>query len=275
MSATIGGNTHWQRVRWYLRDGAALGREIHSSSEAPSTQLAAKEAAHAGAPHGAVFVTDYQSAGRGRRDRGWVSRPGVDLTFSVVLRPSVETRYAHMLSLAAALSVGASLGKILPPDRIGIKWPNDVLANGKKLCGIICESAHLKEGLAYAVLGIGVNVNGARGGLPSSGSPDKPEATSVFLELDRKTNLPELLADILTELEHYAPMIDSPEGRGALIGLYRKNCVTIGRDVRVISEDGEFIGVASGVDDDGALLLGPGESARAFRAADVVHARLV
>jgi BirA family biotin operon repressor/biotin-[acetyl-CoA-carboxylase] ligase len=242
----------------------------------PSTQSAAKEAARNGAEHGEVFVTDYQNAGRGRRDRGWSSSPGIDLTFSVVLRPSVEMRYAHMLNLAAALSVKEALGKIFPgaPGAIGIKWPNDVLADGKKICGIICESSGAGERVLYAVLGIGVNVNGGREQTPPTDSPDRPNATSVFMETGRHASLPMLLADVLSELEKFHVMVESEERRNALVEIYKRNCSTIGRTVRIISDEGEYTGVAADITSDGALTLQNENGAMTFRAADVVHARI-
>jgi BirA family biotin operon repressor/biotin-[acetyl-CoA-carboxylase] ligase len=85
---------------------------INSSPRAPSTQILAKDAARSGAPHGTLYVTDFQSEGRGRRDRGWQSLPGRDLTFSVVLRPGLPAKDAPLLSLAAAISVRVSWVKI-------------------------------------------------------------------------------------------------------------------------------------------------------------------
>ncbi|MCL2684494.1 MAG: biotin--[acetyl-CoA-carboxylase] ligase, partial [Synergistaceae bacterium] len=166
-----------QRINWletknFLRDGVRLGGTVHSAGVMASTQTPAKDAARAGAAHGTVFVTDFQSSGRGRRDREWTTAPGIDLTFSVILRPGIDAGHAHLLNMAASLAVSQALEKIfggVPGSRrnpIGIKWPNDVMAGGKKICGILCETACEGERIDYAVLGVGVNVNGSSCDMP-------------------------------------------------------------------------------------------------------------
>jgi BirA family biotin operon repressor/biotin-[acetyl-CoA-carboxylase] ligase len=184
-------------------------------------------------------------------------------------------RYAHMLNLAAALSVGEALriNFAQSPGAVGIKWPNDVLVNGKKISGIICESAGAGERTLYAVLGIGVNVNGDEQQMPPLDSPDRTNATSFFLETGRRLNLPLLLADILSELEKFHTMVESEEGRSNLVEIYKRGCVTIGKKVRIISDEGEYFGVASDITGDGAIVLENENGVMTFRAADIVHAR--
>ncbi|MDR3354088.1 MAG: biotin--[acetyl-CoA-carboxylase] ligase, partial [Synergistaceae bacterium] len=125
----------WSETRKFL-SGALSEAAIHSAPEMPSTQTAAKDAARSGEPGWSVYVTDFQSAGRGRRDRGWQSIPGKDLTFSVILRPEMEAQYAQLLGLAASLAVARTIRKSLRgmEDGVSIKWPNDVLIRGRKVC---------------------------------------------------------------------------------------------------------------------------------------------
>ena len=262
----------WAETKNFLRGGIRLGGAIRSAETMPSTQTPAKDAARLGAAHGSVFVTDFQSSGRGRRDRGWTTSPGVDLTFSVILRPDIDAVHAPLLNLAAALAVGGALEKIFEgisgglKGFIGIKWPNDVMSNGRKICGIICETAGAKERIDFAVLGIGVNVNGT--------AADMPGATSIFIETGRKIILPMLLGEILSNLDELAGMTESENGRAALVDMYRKKSCTLGRRVRVITEDGETLGVASDITDGGALSVTDDEGrVYIFHAADVVHAR--
>jgi BirA family biotin operon repressor/biotin-[acetyl-CoA-carboxylase] ligase len=267
----------WQAAKNFLGGERALGVAIHSAPMTPSTQIPAKEAARAGAPCGEVFVTDFQNSGRGRRDRGWSAAPGLDLTFSVILRPDIEPRYAQLLNLAAALSVCAVLRETMGEHRgsIGIKWPNDVLAGGKKICGIICETAGSGPRLDYAVLGIGVNVNGTRRDMPATDSPDRPQATSVFIETGRRADLPAMLGKILSELGRFYRMTESEEGRGQLLEAYKKNSSTLGRAVRVITEGNDTRGIATGIMPDGSLAVtDESGTVSAFHSADVVHARL-
>ena len=240
-----------------------------------STQDEAKKAARAGAPCGTVFVTDFQTSGRGRRGRAWNSAPGTDLAFSVVLRPNIEPGHVHTLNLAAAMAVKTALGGVFADKKelVRIKWPNDVMANGKKICGILCECA-LSDGRAeYAVLGIGVNVNGTEENMPSFDSPDRPEATSVFIETGHKPRLPRLLGEILTNLGHFSKLTETEGGRLALVEIYKINCETLGRRVKIITDNGVFAGVCAGISADGALLLTDGDKISEFHAADVVHVR--
>jgi BirA family biotin operon repressor/biotin-[acetyl-CoA-carboxylase] ligase len=269
---------NWQDTKNFLSDGAKLGGVINSAPTMPSTQTPAKEAARNGAPHGTVFVTDFQNSGRGRRDREWTTGPGMDLTFSLILRPALEPRYAHLLNLAAALSVGNVLEKFFSGcgGAVGIKWPNDVMAGGKKICGIICETAGAGTKTDYAVLGIGVNANGTESDMPVLDSPDRPRATSIFMESGRRADLPRLLGGILSELGIFSEMAESDAGRAKLIELYREKSCTLGKSVKVVTEDGEMSGTATGITADGALAVtGNDGRVSVFRAADVVHARMV
>ena len=272
----------WQRTKIFLR-GVLLGCEIFSAPEMSSTQIPAKEAARNSAPHGAVFVTDFQSSGRGRRDRGWHSVPGRDLMFSVVLRPEIERRHAPLLNLAAALAVVRAVGRVAPDvPGVSIKWPNDVLAGEKKekkICGIICESAGSDARLDYAVVGIGVNVNRTADELPEPDSPDRPGATSLRVESARSGgdekifDLPELLGLTLAELDSIVRMTETESGRRDLADAYAVHCGTLGKIVRVVADDGEYRGIAARVSPDGALVVRTEEGEKIFHAADVVHIR--
>ncbi|MDL2263508.1 biotin--[acetyl-CoA-carboxylase] ligase [Synergistaceae bacterium OttesenSCG-928-I11] len=266
----------WQGTKKFL-SGVSLGCEIFSAPEMPSTQIPAKEAARNGAPHGAVFVTDFQSSGRGRRDRGWHSVPGRDLMFSVVLRLGIERRHAPLLNLAAALAVARAVGRAAPDvPGVSIKWPNDVLAGEKKekkICGIICESAGNDARLDYAVVGIGVNVNRTAEELPEPDSPDRPGATSLRVESEKTYDLPELLGLTLTELDGIVRMTETESGRRALADAYAVHCGTLGKIVRVVADDGAYRGIAARVSSDGALVVRTEAGEKIFHAADVVHIR--
>ncbi|MDR1509215.1 MAG: biotin--[acetyl-CoA-carboxylase] ligase [Synergistaceae bacterium] len=255
----------WQSAKNFLSGERQLGAIIHSAPEMRSTQDEAKKSARAGAPCGTVFVADFQTSGRGRRDRIWNSAPGIDLAFSVVLRPDIESRHVHTLNLAAAMAVKTALDGFFADkkDLVKIKWPNDVMANGKKICGILCECSISDGKPDYAVLGIGVNVSGTHG----------PDATSVLMETGRRPRLPRLLGEILTELGHFSKLAETEDGRAELVEIYKINCATLGRKVKIITDDGVFAGVPAGIAIDGALLLTDGGKISAFHAADVVHVR--
>lgn len=268
----------WERSKECFPD-VALGCEIHSFPRVASTQLPAKEAARQGAPHGAVYVTDFQSDGRGRRDRGWHSLPGRDLTFSIVVRPDVGLEHASLLNFSAAVAVActvADLGEAFAA-RTGIKWPNDVLIGERKICGVICESVGRVGDpgrLSYAVLGIGVNANRTEDELPAADSPDRPGATSLRIESGRTFDLPELLGRLLVHLDRMTGLVATPDGRARLIGEYKARCFTMGRPVRIVTDEGDFHGTAVDISGDGALIVENETQRRSFHVGDVVHARL-
>jgi BirA family biotin operon repressor/biotin-[acetyl-CoA-carboxylase] ligase len=178
-----------------------------------------------------------------------------------------------MLNLAAALSVKTTLQDDFADTKglIKIKWPNDVMANGKKICGILCESAILNGRPDYAVLGLGINVNGTPEDMPSFDSPDRPEATSIFMETGRGSHLPRLLGEILTNLEYFTKLLETEKRRLQLIEIYRTDCATLGRKVKIITDDDTFVGVPVNITDEGALVLTDGGKTTVFHAADVVH----
>jgi BirA family biotin operon repressor/biotin-[acetyl-CoA-carboxylase] ligase len=266
--------TDWSETMKLL-SGRLPGVAIHSAPEMPSTQTAAKDAARNGEPQWSVYVTDFQSAGRGRRDRSWHSVSGRDLMFSVILRPNVETKYAQLLSLATSLAVLRAIKKISRGivNDVSIKWPNDVLIGGRKVCGIICEILCKDAAIDYAVLGIGVNVNRTQDELPRLDSPDRPNATSLFVESGSRFDLPLLLAEVLAELSDISGLITTDENRRLFMAEYESNCGTIGMRIKIVTDDGDFIGTAAGITRDGALIVRNEAEEKVFYAGDVVHAR--
>lgn len=165
--------------------------EILRFQELPSTNTYTLEQAAQGASEGLVVQASYQSAGRGKPGRGWVSPAGKNLLFSVLLRPPVSPAKAPMLTQIAARAVAAALGK--HKIKAEFKKPNDLMVGGKKICGILSESVSGSEKIEYAVVGIGLNVNSTGPDLP-------PEAVSMKDLLKKETSLDGLMQDILSEL---------------------------------------------------------------------------
>jgi BirA family biotin operon repressor/biotin-[acetyl-CoA-carboxylase] ligase len=241
-----------------------LGRNLVYLPETASTNADARRLAAAGAPDGTVVVAEYQSAGRGRLERRWVAPPGSSLLASVLLRPDLAPYRAQRLTmlagLAAADAIEAETGL-----HAGLKWPNDLLIGERKVGGILTEVDVSGERLSYAVLGIGLNVNLDPAALPGE---LLERATSLSAELGREVDRLSLLLALLALLEkRYIAL-----GAGAA-DLHREwagRLVTVGREVVVSAGDGEWWGVAEGVDDDGALLVRPpGGEARRVVAGDV------
>lgn len=224
--------------------GLAFGEPLVHSSETRSTNDDALLAAGRGVPEGAVFVADAQTEGRGRRGRAWVSPPGENLTFSLLLRPPLSAERASALSLVAGLAVRAAAARRVQ-NPIGIKWPNDVVAGTRKLAGILVESRVRGVDLEAIVIGFGVNVH-------TVSAPAEIESlfTSLALLGDPAPDRESLLGEILAELEERLSRFYE-SGLGALLDELRAADALLGSVVEV----GEVEGAASGIDEQGALLV--------------------
>src|SRR5829696_277511 len=236
----------------------------------PSTNTeAARQAAH-GAPEGLCVVAREQTAGRGRRERTWVSPKDAGLYLSVVLRPTLEARLWPLVTLAAALAVRDALGEAcgLGAD---IKWPNDLLAGGRKLCGILAETAEGARGRAV-VLGVGVNLR--RGSFPAEISD---AATSVEEQTGRAPDAEGLLAALTRSLARFYETLHTPGGAEEILRDWQRHSTYAhGRRVRVALAGETFEGTTRGLDPGGALRVETGEgTVRTVRAGDVTAVREV
>lgn len=226
------------------RPAARLGHVRHDLDEVDSTQSALSRLAEAGAPEGTVVTARHQTGGRGRRGHAWWDAAGHSLLVSVLLRPAVPVARAPELSLVAGLAVAEGL------DAAGvaaaIKWPNDVLAGGRKVAGILAEAASEPGGaVRHVLLGIGVNVS------QPAFPPELAGATSVRLATGRAVEPHRLLDSILDRLtERYGEWLAS--GLEPLLGAWRRRSATLGATVRATAA-GE--GIAVDVEQDGALLV--------------------
>ena len=228
-----------------------VGRRILYYPELLSTMDEAARLAGEGADEGAVVIAEVQSAGRGRQGRSWVSQPG-NLLFSVLFRPDMtQLPYVSIIGgVAVARAVRKTAG--LHPQ---IKWPNDLLLDGRKAAGILAESAIAGDAVCYAVLGIGVNValNPAESEEVAALHPELVEgATSVNAAAGREIDREALLRQLLMELDDLYIRLRRGESP---IAEWRGLLETTGRRVRAISGNEVYDGLAEGVDDTGNLLL--------------------
>ena len=213
-----------------------------------------------------VLVAEAQTAGRGRLERSWTSPPGSGLTFSVAVRPGVPLRHWGWLPLLCGVATVEAVREIAGVDAV-LKWPNDVLVDGRKLAGILVQS-----GDGVAVLGVGLNVSLTRDELPV------PTATSLHLAgapatLDRSALLGGILARLGRWLERWIGAGGDADASG-LAPAYRAVCATIGSDVRVSLGDGRTLeGRAAGVDESGRIVIGTARGAEPVGAGDVEHLR--
>jgi len=221
-----------------------IGQRVIYYPSLASTNDAAKQEAQQGAREGTVVIAGEQTAGRGRIKRAWLSPKG-SIALSIILHP--ELAYLPSLIMVASLGVVHCLEKVagLKPE---IKWPNDVLINQKKVCGILIESEVKGKRADYAIIGIGINVN-----LKPSAFPQiSPTATSLSQELGRDISQLDMIRCLLAEIESLYLALPSGD---AVYKQWRDNLATLGKRVRVSSEETTYEGIAESVASDGSLLL--------------------
>lgn len=227
---------------------SALGATLLRFDELASTNDYARKLAATGASEGLAIVARKQTAGKGRLGRVWSSPFDEGLYFSVILRPQATPAQASLITLAAAVAVAETFKLDFASDA-DIKWPNDILLNGRKICGILVESSVENSQLLYAVLGIGVN-------LRQKVFPDELHAiaTSLFIETQQTVTPEEFLQPLLVRLNHwYGLVIAQPAAiieRWQQLSSFAKDC-----PVRILSSEVEIFGVTRGLTASGALLI--------------------
>ena len=232
--------------------------------ECDSTNRIAAEWAREGAADGSIVVTDHQTAGRGRLARSWSSVPGAGLQFSIILRPELAVDSLGLLNIVAGSALALAALRLGLPAKL--KWPNDLIIEGRKAAGILAETVPDSGEFAAVVLGIGVNVNHRIEDFPEEIASS---ATSFRIAAGKEFDRVDVLAAFLGEFgPRYFGLAWARTHE--VIGEYRALCDTIGRTVRVHLSDREIESKALDVADDGALLM---ESGERITAGDVIHLR--
>jgi BirA family transcriptional regulator, biotin operon repressor / biotin---[acetyl-CoA-carboxylase] ligase len=227
-----------------------IGRDIRVFQETTSTSDVVEKLARDGVGEGVVVFAEFQSKGRGRLGRAWVSPRGKGLWFSVLLRPRLRPQAMTQVTVAAAAALARALRR-QTSVLAQIKWPNDLLLNGRKVAGILTEMSGELDSIRYAVLGIGVNVNLVPADLPLE---LRRITTSLRAEAGGPVDRPALATQILRELDGDYQRVC--EGRfDEVAEEWERLCTTIGRDVAVRVGERRILGRAEALDPDGALLL--------------------
>jgi BirA family biotin operon repressor/biotin-[acetyl-CoA-carboxylase] ligase len=226
--------------------GGSLGHPIRLIFSTSSTNDEAKRGAKYGAPHGATWVAEQQTAGRGRQGRAWWSSAGESLLFSVLVRDAPEPARLPQLALAAGLAVHGAIARQAPGAEVKIKWPNDVLVDKRKVGGVLVEAITAGSRVEAIVVGVGINVH-------TRVFPNELalRATSIALHSPGAPDRAHLLADILATLDGDLHVVRA-RGLG-LLGA-RLSAADALRGHRVRTDAGES-GIASGIDDEGCLLV--------------------
>jgi len=226
-----------------------IGRNIIHYDSIGSTNKDAKEVAST-SREGTVIIAEEQTEGRGRMGRAWASPKAKGIWMTIVLKPKIEPMKVARLTLLGAAAVFNALGELNVKPQI--KWPNDLLLDGKKICGILTEMGAELNMVNYVVMGIGVNVNFDEEDIPEE---IKDRATSIKIyksvEIDRK----ELTANILNEFEKlYVKFCETGE-MGDSIKICRENSIFLGEEVRIIRGDEVRLGKAVDIDENGQLVV--------------------
>lgn len=225
------------------------GRNPIYAEEVDSTNNLAKKLAEEGAPQGTLVVADSQTAGKGRRGKTWCTPKASIIAMSLVLRPDIRPEVASMVTLIMGLSVAKAIEELYPV-KTGIKWPNDVVVNGKKICGILTEMSAEMTGIHYLVIGTGINTN-------VEAFPPELEkvATSLLLELGERVNRAELLVACMRYFEDYYEKFIETGDLSLLKEQYESLLLNLGNQVKVLEPGHEYTGVSLGINEKGELLV--------------------
>ncbi len=246
-----------------IRKTKWVGTEICYFDVTDSTNTQAKSLGEGDAPNGTLVVADKQESGRGRRGRSFESPAGTGIFMTLLLKPEIEPQNASMLTLVAALAVAKGMEHMVELP-VQIKWPNDIIVHGKKVCGILTEMSAQMDYVNYIVIGIGINVS----------NEDFPEeikdvATSIYLESGKRINRAMLIEKIWEEFEAYYELYEKTQDLSKLVKEYDSYLVNRGQKVRVLDPREPYEGKAMGITDRGELIVDTWEARRLVSAGEV------
>lgn len=245
-----------------------FGRAIQYFDEIPSTNTAAMQWATEGADEGSVVVADFQTAGRGRHGRSWIAQPARNLLFSTVLRPTIPVSDWGLITIIAGLAVSEAIEDFISPLTTRIKWPNDILIQGKKCCGMLLESVLTPQGSSMtgpAILGIGINVN------EDTFDTDIAErTTSILLESGQHVPRLALLGSVLNRFEVYYDQLLRLD-HAPLINAYTNKMAYINEKttLRFTGKSEVIEGIIEGISPKGALCFKSDSGTQTFHSGEV------
>ncbi|MDO5068028.1 MAG: biotin--[acetyl-CoA-carboxylase] ligase [Propionibacteriaceae bacterium] len=243
----------------------SLWREIEYVATTGSTNADLVARARAGAQEGEVLVAWEQTAGRGRLDRSWVSPPGASVAMSMLLVPQQPFERWGWLSLLAGMAVREALEEIAPrAGRVQLKWPNDVLIDGRKVCGILSERVEHPDG-ARAVVGLGINI--------AMNEAELPVDTATSLRI---AGFPEERREVVAGvLAHFETFYRRWQASGDVREEYRRLCSSVGAELRIVVDRGCSIpGIGHDIDQHGRIVVATDQGLKSFAVGDVIHARM-
>ena len=232
-----------------LVDTKWAGKNVIYYDETDSTNNRAKEAGNNKEPHGTLFVADMQMAGKGRRGRVWKSPSGSSIYMTILLYPDIPPVKAPQLTLIMAIAVAEGIREVTGLET-KIKWPNDIVVNGKKICGILTEMGTNGVKINYVLIGVGINVN-----LKEFPEEMQDKATSLILEGGHEYDRNQVIAQVMKYFEiNYEKFIQTCDFTH-LLDDYHRILANLNQPVRVIDGDRSFEGICRGIDEKGELLV--------------------
>lgn len=225
-----------------------IGKNIVHFESAGSTNIEARQLANEGCEEGTTVIAEEQTSGRGRLGRSWSTPKSKSIAFSMVLRPNIKPEDAPGITLLMGTAVCRALRKAAVVDAY-IKWPNDIIVNKKKICGILTEMNAEMDAVNYIIVGVGINVN----------IEDFPEdlkgiATSLYIETGKETSRKHILSAVFSEFEMLYDKFKS-WGISSIIDEFKSYSITLGRQVRVTSINESFTGEAVDITPKGLLVI--------------------
>ena len=239
-------------------------KEHYHFDHIDSTNVKAKELANAGAVHGTLVTADTQNAGVGRRGRSWSSEKGTGIYMSMILRPEIGTEHVSMLTLIAAMAVE----KALKANDIGkepyIKWPNDIVINKKKICGILTELILKGTEIDFVIIGIGINVSNQK-------FPEEIQdmASSILLETGKVIEKEALIQEIWKQFHTYYERFLQTLDLRLFKEEYEACLVNKNQVVKVLDPAGEYEGTATGITNTGELIVDTGAEQKEVSSGEV------
>lgn len=235
----------------------AIGHPLYYYTETVSTNDDAYRLAFEGAPEGTAVIAENQTKGKGRLSRVWHSPGGVNIYTSVILRPGVKPAAAPQISLVTGVAVAELLSGYCP-GRVELKWPNDVLIAGKKICGILAQMKTAAHEVDFVVVGIGINVNIGKDQLPGE---LQDIATSLMIETGRETSRYDLIINLYENLaKWYKKLLQN--GFAEIKEKWLGMAPMIGRDVEVMFLNDKISGKACDLGEDGSLVVQTGKNGK-------------
>jgi len=234
-----------------LENNVLVGKTLETHSIIDSTNVRAKKLALEGAPEGTIIVSDVQTAGRGRMDRKWLSPDKKGLWMSVILKPDVSPERGTELTILAACAIVKTLRENFEFDT-GLKWPNDVIVNGKKICGILSEIQADPDRINAIIVGIGLNVNLLEDDFPTE---IRNISTSIFLETHTLYSRRELFVSLVKKLDALYCEYNVKKSIDFLMDYYKSCLLTLGKKVQVIEKTASYEAFAYDIHNDGSLLV--------------------